>query len=121
MNSTVRDINNVDGLHNLITKEQFINSCHKELTTVLKIADQYQQAHGGNLSTIGKPRSHQQEQEKDGERRICGKCGKEGHIVSRCWSNQPSETTEKKNASNQRPKTRVCHKYGVKGHIAPNC
>ena len=54
-----------DGLKNLIVKEQFINSCPKEITVHLrerapetleemaKIADQYLEAHGKHVFSTG--------------------------------------------------------------------
>ena len=56
----------LDGLKNLIVKEQFINSCPKELTVHLrehapetleemaKIADQYLEAHGKHIFSTGR-------------------------------------------------------------------
>lgn len=123
-----------DGLRDLITKEQFIDSCHKELATflrerklkdrkeVLKTADKYQQAHGGNLSAVNKIKPHQQQQKRDEDRRICHKCGKEGHIAPKCRSSNTSQAAGQEVSDlNQLVETRSCHKCGIKGHIAPNC
>lgn len=126
-------------LRDLVTREQSIDSCHKDLATffrerklriikdVVDKADHYQQAHSGNLSVIGKSRGGSS-QNKSEETRTCHKCGKVGHIAPECQNTYSAKqnrgmlgqsvSTEE---SPSHTEMRSCHKCGRKVRIAPNC
>ena len=112
-----------DGLQDLIVKEQFIDSCPKDLAIhlrerapetlakIAKIADQYLEAHGKHLfSSASRKPTVQPEREEAKNLQInppalhCFKCNTRGH-----------------KAVNYPTLTRKCFLCGKQGHEARNC
>ncbi|XP_068731657.1 GRB10-interacting GYF protein 2-like isoform X2 [Montipora capricornis] len=112
-----------DGLKDLIVKEQFIDSCPKDLAIhlrerapetlakIAKIADQYLEAHGKHLfSSAGRKPTVQPEREEVKNMQInppalhCFKCNTRGHKAVNCPT-----------------LTRKCFLCGKQGHEARNC
>ena len=106
-----------DGLKNLIVKEQFINSCPKELTVHLrehahetleemaKIADQYLEAHGKHVFSTGQNKAPTPPEKKpptDTTPLYCYRCNGRGHRSANC-------------------PTRKCYLCGRHGHETRNC
>ena len=106
-----------DGLKNLIVKEQFINSCPKEITVHLrerapetleetaKIADQYLEAHGKHVFSTGQNKAPTPPEKKpptDTTPLYCYGCNGRGHRSANC-------------------PTRKCYLCGRHGHEARNC
>lgn len=124
-----------ESLKNLFLREQFINSTHKDLSMflrerkmrrleeVIKTANNYQEAHGGHLSSHSgvqkqdqkKTEEHRQEN-KPGQsyydRRMCYHCHRKGHIASKC--------PQKDESPAPRPQ-RICFLCNRRGHIARDC
>ncbi|KAL9963057.1 hypothetical protein ACROYT_G032222 [Oculina patagonica] len=88
-----------DGLRDLIVKEQFINSCPKELAIHLRerapetleqisqIADQYLQAHGKHVFSSGRSRPPAPPQKDDDAKKPPihpSQCGRQGHEARNC-------------------------------------
>ena len=92
-----------DGLKNLIVKEQFINSCPKELTVHLcehapetleemaKIADQYLEAHGKHVFSTGRNKAPAPPEKDDNKKPptdttplYCYRCNGRGHRSANC-------------------------------------
>ena len=112
-----------DGLKDLIVREQFIDSCPKDLAIHLrerapetleqfaKIADQYLEAHGKHLfsSMSGEPVVLPEGDEVENAQinptaLQCFKCNKQGHKAVNCPT-----------------MTRKCFLCGKQGHLARNC
>ena len=139
-----------DGLWNLIVREQFTNACHKDLMTFLRehklksikevteVADNYLLAHGGNLSApkvvkkVSKDAVEGSSEKGHSktwvEKRSCFKCGKQGHIAAKCYSNQNSQAARldghgETNTSSRNTSRPVyeCFLCGRKGHVAKFC
>ena len=110
-----------DGLKNLIVKEQFINSCPKELTVHLcehapetleemaKIADQYLEAHGKHVFSTGQNKAPTPLEKDDNKKPptdttplYCYRCNGRGHRSANC-------------------PIRRCYLCGRHGHEARNC
>ena len=111
------------GLKDLIVKEQFIDSCPKELAIhlrerapetlaqIAKIADQYLEAHGKHLFShvrrkpVVLPRKDEtKNQQNDSTTVVCFKCNARGHRAV----NYPSQVKR-------------CFVCGKQGHEARNC
>ena len=112
-----------DGLKDLIVKEQFIDSCPKDLAIhlrerapetlakIAKIGDQYLEAHGKHLfSSASRKPTVQPEREEAKNMQInppalhCFKCNARGHKAVNCPT-----------------LTKKCFLYGKHGHEARNC
>ena len=112
-----------EGLKDLILKEQFIDSCPKELAIhlrerapetlvqIAKIADQYLEAHGKHLFSPAsrKPVVPPQKEETKNQRNdstivVCFKCNARGHRAVNCPS-----------------LIKKCFMCGKQGHKARNC
>ncbi|XP_068760017.1 uncharacterized protein [Montipora capricornis] len=112
-----------DGLKDLIVKEQFIDSCPKDLAIhlrerapetlakIAKIADQYLEAHGKHLfSSASRKPTVQPERDEAKNMQInppalhCFKCNTRGHKAVNCPT-----------------LTRKCFLCGKQGHEARNC
>ena len=112
-----------DGLKDLIVKEQFIDSCPKDLAIhlrerapetlakIAKIADQYLEAHGKHLfSSASRKPTVQPERDEAKNMQInppalhCFKCNTRGHKAVNC----PTQTKK-------------CFLCGKQGHEARNC
>ena len=112
-----------EGLKDLIVKEQFIDSCPKELAIhlrerapetlvqIAKIADQYLEAHGKHLFSPASRKpvvSPQKEeikiQQNDSTTVVCFKCNARGHKAVNCPS-----------------LIKKCFMCGKQGHEARNC
>ena len=112
-----------DGLKDLIVKEQFIDSCPKDLAIhlrerapetlakIAKIADRYLEAHGKHLfSSASRKQTVQPEREEANNMQInppalhCFKCNTRGHKAVNCPT-----------------LTRKCFLCGKQGHEARNC
>ena len=112
-----------EGLKDLIVKEQFIDSCPKELAIhlherapetlvqVAKIADQYLEAHGKHLfSPVSRkpvvlpPKEETKNQQNDSTIVVCFKCNARGHRAVNCPS-----------------LVKKCFMCGKQGHEARNC
>ena len=112
-----------DGLKDLIVKEQFIDSCPKDLAIhlrerasetsakIAKIADQYLEAHGKHLFSPASRKSTVQPERDEGKNTQinstllhCFKCNTRGHKAVNC------PTMAKK-----------CFLCGKQGHEARNC
>ncbi|KAL9958152.1 hypothetical protein ACROYT_G035127 [Oculina patagonica] len=113
-----------DGLRDLIVKEQFINSCPKELAIHLRerapetleqisqIADQYLLAHGKHVFSSGRSRPPAPPQKDDDAKKPpiqssqvqCYKCNGRGHKAANCQA-----------------VLRPCFLCGRQGHEARNC
>ena len=124
-----------EGLRDLLVREHFISACHEELATFMRekrlkylkevtiAADNYVQAHKGNLSLL-KPskkistRTTQGESQQMKRNPTCHRCGKLGHIAPRCRTFLSSGKEVPKEAPNDSRKCFVC---GKSGHIARNC
>ena len=110
-----------DGLKNMIVKEQFINSCPKELTVHLrerahetleemaKIADHYLEAHGKHVFNTGRNKAPTLPEKDDNKKPptdttplYCYRCNGRGHRSANC-------------------PTRKCYLCGRQGHEARNC
>ena len=110
-----------EGLKDLIVKEQFINSCPKELAVHLrerapetleemaKIADQYLEAHGKHVFSLARnkpPTLPEKEDHKKSPSETtplhCYRCNGRGHRSANC-------------------PTRKCYLCGRQGHEARNC
>ena len=112
-----------DGLKDLIVKEQFIDSCPKDLAIhlrqrapetlamIAKIADQYLEAHGKHLfSSVSRKPTVQPERDEVKNMQInppalhCFKCNTRGHKAVNCPT-----------------LTKKCFLCGKQGHEARNC
>ena len=112
-----------EGLKDLIVKEQFIDSCPKELAIhlrerapetlvqIAKIADQYLEAHGKHLFSPAsrKPvvlpqKEETKNQQNDSTMVVCFKCNARGHRAVNCPS-----------------LIKKCFMCGKQGHEARNC
>ena len=112
-----------EGLKDLIVKEQFIDSCPKELAIhlrerapeslvqIAKIADQYLEAHGKHLFSPAsrKPvvlpqKEETRNQQSDSTMVVCFKCNARGHRAVNCPS-----------------LIKKCFMCGKQGHEARNC
>ena len=112
-----------EGLKDLIVKEQFIDSCPKELAIhlrerapetlvqIAKIADQYLEAHGKHLFSPAsrKPvvlpqKEETRNQQNDSTTVVCFKCNARGHRAVNCPS-----------------LIKKCFMCGKQGHEARNC
>ena len=112
-----------DGLKDLIVKEQFIDSCPKDLAIhlrerapetlakIAKIADQYLEAHGKHLfSSVSRKPTVQPERDEAKNMQInppalhCFKCNTRGHKAVNCPT-----------------LTKKCFLCGKQGHEARNC
>ena len=112
-----------DGLKDLIVKEQFIDSCPKDLeihlrerapetlAKIAKIADQYLEAHGKHLfSSASRKPTVQPERDEAKNMQVnppalhCFKCNTRGHKAVNCPT-----------------LTRKCFLCGKQGHEARNC
>ena len=113
-----------DGLRDLIVKEQFINSCPKELAIHLRerapetleqisqIADQYLQAHGKHVFSSARSKPPPPPEKDDDAKKPpiqpsqtqCYKCNGRGHKATNC-----------------RAVLKSCFLCGRQGHDARNC
>ena len=112
-----------EGLKDLIVKEQFIDSCPKELAIhlreratetlvqIAKIADQYLEAHGKHLFSpasrkpvVPPQKEETKNQQNDSTTVVCFKCNARGHKAV----NRPSLVKK-------------CFMCGKQGHEARNC
>ena len=112
-----------EGLKDLIVKEQFIDSCPKELAIhlrerapetlvqIAKIADQYLEAHGKHLFSSPSKKLQVQpkvdeskNQQSDSTTVVCFKCNARGHKAVNCPS-----------------LVKKCFLCGKQGHEARNC
>ena len=112
-----------DGLKDLIVKEQFIDSCPKDLAIhlherapetlakIAKIADQYLEAHGKHLFSPVSSKLAEQPEEVEAENTQsnstaiqCYKCNACGHKAVNCPR-----------------RTKTCFLCGKQGHEARNC
>ena len=112
-----------EGLKDLIVKEQFIDSCPKELAIhlrerapetlvqIAKIADQYLEAHGKHLFSpasrkpVVQPQKEEaKNQQNDSTMVVCFKCNARGHRAVNCPS-----------------LIKKCFMCGKQGHEARNC
>ena len=112
-----------EGLKDLIVKEQFIDSCPKELAIhlrerapetlvqIAKIADQYLEAHGKHLFSSPSKKLQVQpkvdeskNQQSDSTTVVCFKCNARGHKAVNCPS-----------------LVKKCFVCGKQGHEARNC
>ena len=112
-----------EGLKDLIVKEQFIDSCPKELAIhlrerapetlvqIAKIADQYLEAHGKHLFSpasrkpvVPPQKEETKNQQNDSTTVVCFKCNARGHRAVNCPS-----------------LIKKCFMCGKQGHEARNC
>ena len=112
-----------EGLKDLIVKEQFIDSCPKELAIhlrerapetlvqIAKIADQYLEAHGKHLFSpasrkpvVPPQKEETRNQQNDSTTVVCFKCNARGHRAVNCPS-----------------LIKKCFMCGKQGHEARNC
>ena len=105
-----------EGLKDLIVKEQFIDSCPKELAIhlrerapetlvqIAKIADQYLEAHGKHLFSSASRKLQVQPKQSDSTTVVCFKCNARGHKAVNCPS-----------------LVKKCFLCGKQGHEARNC
>ena len=112
-----------EGLKDLIVKEQFIDSCPKELALhlrerapetlvqIAKIADQYLEAHGKHLFSpasrkpvVPPQKEETKNQQNDSTTVVCFKCNARGHKAVNCPS-----------------LIKKCFMCGKQGHEARNC
>ena len=112
-----------DGLKDLIVKEQFIDSCPKDLAIhlrerapetlakIAKIADQYLEAHGKHLFSPVSRKLAEQPEEDEAENTQsnstaiqCYKCNALGHKAVNCLT-----------------RIKSCFLCGKQGHEARNC
>ena len=110
-----------EGLKDLIVKEQFINSCPKELAVhlrerapesleeIAKIADQYLEAHGKHVFSPARNKQPTPPEKDDNKKPVsdttplhCYRCNGRGHRSANC-------------------PTRKCYLCGRHGHEARNC
>ena len=110
-----------EGLKDLIVKEQFINSCPKELAVhlrerapetleeIAKIADQYLEAHGKHVFSPARNKQPTPPEKEDNKKPVsdttplhCYRCNGRGHRSANC-------------------PTRKCYLCGRHGHEARNC
>ena len=110
-----------EGLKDLIVKEQFINSCPKELAVhlrerapetleeIAKIADQYLEAHGKHVFSPARNKQPTPPEKEDNKKTVsdttplhCYRCNGRGHRSANC-------------------PTRKCYLCGRHGHEARNC
>ena len=139
-----------DDLWELMVRERFISSCHRDLMTFLRekklkklddvvtAANNYRDAHGGNLSNIGRfSRDHtKQGQERQTpascshdevnrrryfEDRTCYRCGQKGHIATNCRQTESEATHSKTYQAATHREFRECFICGKRGHIAKDC
>ena len=142
-----------DDLKELFIREQFVGACHKDLTAflrerkhkqlqeVIEAANNYREAHGGNLSSSKtSPRTddkrtswradrdgNQVESTKQEHRqedvRTCFKCHQKGHLANKCTSKWQSHQSGQHR--NQQPRDtwtdRTCFLCDKKGHLARDC
>ena len=128
------------GLRDLFLREQFVNSCHRDLSVFLRerklrkiedvilAANNYQEAHGGHLcgrstQPANVQQHHQRERSKvqtveestnSNDKRTCYHCQEKGHIAPRCPRKEESPVPRFYEA-------RVCFICNRKGHIAKDC
>ena len=127
-----------EGLWTLFVREHFINACHKDLQTFMRernlkdlcavkeTADNYIRAHGGCLSF---PTTSKEDKRDDKtisrsshsaalDDKTCFRCGKRGHIASKCFSSRTFSRTQPQTGNTTSIECFLC---GRKGHIARNC
>ena len=138
-----------EGLRDLIVKEQFINSCPKELAVhlrerapenldqIAKIADQYLEAHGRRLFNPVKNEAPEQTDDDESERTLsdsstvrCFKCNGRGHksfncpnVVRRCYlCNKQGHEAHNCKSSGLRPggQTKISNPV-PRDHISAGC
>lgn len=123
----------VNGIIELIIKEQFLNTCSPELATYLRtnptsnlndlsvIANNFIEAHGrksfsqkekeksknNNDFVTGQNETFKKRQDK------CGNCGKHGHSTSDCWGKQRGDYRDNRE--------RKCYFCSQVGHLANLC
>ena len=121
-----------EGLKHLFLREQFVNSTHRDLSMflrekklrkleeVIQEAANYQEAHGGNLSSKFSPAGNQHQHKTDSSQekkrtgvddRTCYHCKTVGHIASKCPYREETSTN----------RSQVCFLCNRRGHIAKDC